>query len=85
MRLVPTAGTDLRGLASEYAGRVKFVKVNVDEQPSLARRYGIQGLPTLKIFWDGQVVGDIIGYLPETALRGHIDFALAASPLCITA
>ncbi len=72
-------------LASEYADRVKFVKANVDEEPGLARRYGIQGLPTLKFFRDGQQVAEIIGYLPEAALRGHIDRALAASPLRVTA
>ncbi len=68
-------------LASEYAGQVKFAKVNVDEQPGLAQRYGIQGLPTLKFFRDGQLMGEIIGYLPEAALRGHIDRALAASAI----
>jgi thioredoxin 1 len=80
-RLAPV----LDKLASEYAGQVKFAKVNVDEQPGLADRYSIQGLPTLKFFRDGQPVEEIIGYLPEPILRGRIDRALETSPVRMTA
>ncbi len=69
-------------LASEYAGRVAFVTVNVDEQIGLAQRYGVQGLPTLKFFCDGREVEEVVGYLPEPALRRKIDQVLALSPRC---
>ncbi len=69
-------------LASEYAGRVAFAKVNVDEETGLASRYGVQGLPTLKFFCDGRIVEEVIGYLPEAALRRKIDQVLATAKVC---
>ena len=72
-------------LASDYAGRVRFVKVNVDEQLSLAQRYGVQALPTLVFLHDGEPVGQVVGFLPEPALRKAIDRALAACPECAVA
>ncbi len=69
-------------LASEYAGRVKFVKVNVDEEPGLAERYGVQGLPTLKFFCEGEPVHEIFGYLPEPVLRSKIEQVLNTSLVC---
>jgi thioredoxin len=68
--------------ASEYAGRLRFVKVNVDEQTGIAGRFGVQGLPTLKFLCDGQVLDEIIGYLPEPMLRRRIDGALSTSVVC---
>lgn len=69
-------------LASEFAGRVAFVKVNVDEEPILAGRYGIQSLPTLKFFCGGEPVEEILGFLPEQALRRRIDEALQRHAAC---
>ncbi len=48
-------------LAKEYAGRVKFGKVNVDENRSLSAKYGIRGIPAILLFKDGQVVNNMIG------------------------
>jgi thioredoxin len=64
-------------LASEYAGRLRFVKVNVENETGIATRYGVQGLPTLKFLCDGQVLDEVVGYLPEPRLRRWIDEALA--------
>ncbi len=72
-RLAPT----FEHLASEYAGRLRFVKVNVDDETGIATQYGVQGLPTLKFLCDGQVVDEVVGYLPEPLLRRRIDEALA--------
>lgn len=69
-------------LASEYGGRLRFVKVNVDEETGIAARYGVQGLPTLKFLCDGQVLDEVVGYLPEPLLRRRIDEALATSVVC---
>lgn len=69
-------------LASEFAGRVRFVKVNVDEEPGLAARYGVQGLPTLKFFCEGEPVHEIFGYLPEPVLRAKIEQILNAPLVC---
>ncbi len=47
---------------------VKFVKVNVDDLPDVAQRYGIMSIPTLLAFKDGELVGNIVGFQPKDAL-----------------
>jgi len=59
-------------VAGDFAGRVKVVKVNVDENGPLASRFGIQSIPTLLMFKGGQVVGSIIGFVPETELAKRL-------------
>jgi thioredoxin 2 len=68
----------LESLATSYAGRVKLVKVNVDESPGLARRFNAQSIPTLLVLRDGKEVDRQIGAAPESALRRWLDAALAA-------
>jgi thioredoxin 2 len=68
----------LENLARTYAGKVKLVKVNVDESQGLARRFQAQSIPTLLLMRDGQVVDRQIGAAPESALRRWLDGALAA-------
>ena len=54
--------------ASEYEGRVKVAKVNVDDSPNIAVKYGIRSIPTLMIFRDGKEVHRVSGALDETSL-----------------
>ena len=68
----------LENLARVYAGRLKLVKVNVDQAQGLARRFQAQSIPTLLLMRDGQVVDRQIGAAPESALRRWIDAALVA-------
>ncbi len=63
-------------LAEEYHGRVKFVKVNTDENLDTAMRYGIRSIPTLLLFKDGQLVGSVIGFRPKSELKKLIEKAL---------
>jgi len=63
-------------LASEYAGRVSFAKLNVDQNPRTASRYGIMSIPTLLIFKDGKPVSNIIGFRPKAELKRNLDAAL---------
>src|SRR5512135_3187726 len=56
-------------LADEYAGKVNFVKVNTDENPTTAMRYGIRSIPTLLVFKGGSAVGQIIGFRPKSDLK----------------
>jgi thioredoxin 1 len=60
-------------LAEEYAGRLKFVKVNVDEEIPLADRFGISGIPALVIFKDGAIVDSVVGLLPPGELMEKLD------------
>ncbi|MFI5372386.1 MAG: thioredoxin family protein, partial [Candidatus Eisenbacteria bacterium] len=58
--------------SAEYAGRLKVVKMNVDENPSIPIQYGVQGIPTLMLFKGGQVVERIVGAAPKPALVARI-------------
>jgi thioredoxin len=60
-------------LAGTFAGRIKFVKVNVDEAPALARRFDIQGIPTLLFFKNGKVVDRIVGLPAADALKTRLE------------
>lgn len=60
-------------LAGEYEGRVTFAKVNTDESPSIASRYGIMGLPTLVVFKAGEPVEQIVGLRPKRELKNRLD------------
>jgi len=63
-------------LASEYAGKVSFAKLNVDQNPRTASRYGIMSIPTLLIFKDGKPVSNIVGFRPKAELKRSLDAAL---------
>ena len=64
-------------LAGEFTGKVSFVKLNTDDNPTTATSYGIRSIPTLMIFKAGQPVGQIIGFRPKTELKKHIEGAIA--------
>ena len=66
----------LENLARERAGHIKLVKVNVDESPATADRFGVQGIPTLLVLDRGTVVARQTGAAPESALRQWLDRAL---------
>ena len=69
-------GPALEELSTEYAGRVKIVKVNVDENPSSPAQMGVRGIPALFLFKNGQVVSNKIGAAPKAALKSCIDSAV---------
>ncbi|MEC3861602.1 thioredoxin [Mesobacterium sp. TK19101] len=69
-------GPSLEELSSEYEGRVKIVKVDVDENPMSAANLGVRGIPALFIFKDGQVVSNRAGAAPKAALQSWIEGAL---------
>jgi thioredoxin 2 len=61
-------GPILEQLSAEYAGRLKVVKVNVDENPGLAQRFDARSIPTLLVIREGRVVDRIVGALPKLDL-----------------
>lgn len=63
-------------IASEYSGRVKVAKVDVDVNQNLAIRYGIMSIPTLGVFRGGEMIDRIVGYMPKAELRRRLDGAL---------
>lgn len=64
-------------LADEYEGRVGFAKLNTDDNPNTAIRYGIRSIPTLLLFKDGQPVEQVIGFRPKEDLKKRIEAALS--------
>jgi len=62
----------LEALERDGAGRLRVAKVNVDEEPSLAGRYGIRSIPTILFVKDGRVVDTVIGAVPRGALDAKV-------------
>ena len=63
-------------LADDYDGKVKFVKLNTDENPQIAGKYGIRSIPTLLVFKGGEPVSQIVGFRPKSDLAKRLDEAL---------
>ncbi|NTV01508.1 MAG: thioredoxin [Chlorobiaceae bacterium] len=60
-------------LAGDYEGKAIVAKVNVDENPGTAAKYGIRSIPTMLVIKNGQVVDQMVGALPKTAIAKKID------------
>ncbi len=63
-------------LAVEYEGRVSFTKLDVDQNPKTASKYGIMSIPTLLIFKDGNPISNIVGFRPKAELKRSLDDVL---------
>ncbi len=61
-------GPILDEIAAEYAGKIKVVKLNTDEESAIAIKYGITSIPTLNVYVNGEVVKTLIGAKPKPAL-----------------
>jgi thioredoxin 1 len=64
-------------LATEYDGKVKFLKLNTDDNVQTAARYGVRSIPTLMMFKGGEAVDHVIGFRPKSQLKQTIEKALA--------
>lgn len=60
-------------IADEYSGELIVAKVNTDENPEWAMKYGVQGIPTMLLIYDGKIVNRQVGALPEPMLREVIE------------
>ena len=58
----------LEEIATEMAGKVKIVKINIDENPGTPSKYGVRGVPTLMLFKGGEVAATQVGAAPKTKL-----------------
>ena len=63
-------------LAGEYAGKVRFVKIDIDDNPEIATRYGIMSIPTVILFKGGEILSRTVGLQPKPALKSKLDAAL---------
>lgn len=64
-------------LSSEYEGKVKVFKVNVDEEHEIAEKYEIMSIPTLLFFKGGKMVDQVIGAVPKATIAGKLETLLA--------
>jgi thioredoxin 1 len=69
----------LETIAKEYDGKLVVAKVNTDENPKWAMRYGVQGIPTLLFISNGKALNQQIGVAPATILRSKVDALLQAA------
>ena len=65
-------------LAEEYTGKLNVAKVDIDNSPEIATKYGIRSIPALIFFRDGKPVDQVIGALPKGALKKKIDSVLGS-------
>jgi thioredoxin 1 len=63
----------LEAIAEKYEGKVRVGKVDVDENSTLAERFGVRGIPTLIVFRGGEVVGTITGAVPRSRIESLLD------------
>ena len=66
----------LEDLAKDYNGRVRVVKVNIDENPTTPSKYGVRGIPTMMVFKSGEVAAMKVGALPKSKLYEWVDQAI---------
>lgn len=64
-------------ISKEYAGKLKVLKLNTDENPDVASRYKIMGIPTLMFFKNGERVDQVVGAVPKAQLKTKVDSILA--------
>ena len=69
-------GVTFEKLKDEYAGRLKFAKLNVEEEKEIAMQFEIEGIPCLIVTKKGKEFGRIVGFAPEDILKEKIDLIL---------
>jgi thioredoxin 1 len=69
----------VEALATEYEGRLKVAKLDVDANPETAQRFNVRSIPTMLFFKDGKVVDSVVGALPKAALAQRIDRHVGAA------
>jgi thioredoxin 1 len=68
----------LEKLAAEYENKMIVAKVNTDENPEWAMKYGVQGIPTMLFVQNGQIIDRIVGAVPYPVIKGRLDKMLTA-------
>jgi thioredoxin 1 len=67
-------------LAGEYTGRLKVMKLDVDDNQNLAVRYNVMSIPTLGVFRGGEMIERIVGFMPKQEIKRRLDSALQVTP-----
>lgn len=80
MKLMPV----FEEVSKQYADKLIFAKLNVEEHQDIAQANGVMGIPVLKMFCDGRNVGELVGYMPKEKLFQELDKMLSTLTNCIT-
>ncbi|NLB46861.1 MAG: thioredoxin [Microbacteriaceae bacterium] len=64
---------ELDEIASDHEGKIRIVKVNVDEEPTLAAKYRITSVPAMKVFQNGEEVRELIGAMPKQQIEQQLE------------
>ena len=67
----------LEELSKEYAGKIRFAKLNVDESQDIPAKFGIRGIPTLILFQNGKKVNELVGNQPKDRIRTMLEQSMA--------
>ncbi|QLE73002.1 thioredoxin [Streptomyces rectiverticillatus] len=68
----------LEAIAAEHGDKIEIVKLNIDQNPTTAAKYGVMSIPTLNVYQGGEVVQTIVGAKPKAALERELDSFLSA-------
>ncbi|MFC4501254.1 MULTISPECIES: thioredoxin [Streptomyces] len=68
----------LEAIAAEHGDKIEIVKLNIDENPTTAAKYGVMSIPTLNVYQDGEVAKTIVGAKPKAALVRDLETFIAA-------
>lgn len=71
---------EIKELAELFDGSIKFAKLNVDNNPEIAERYGVEGIPTLIIFKRGQEIDRVVGLIPKNRLTEYLNTVASKVP-----
>lgn len=71
----------LEAIAAEYGDEIEIVKLNIDQNPATAARYGVMSIPTLNVYQGGEVVKTIVGAKPKAAILRDLDGFVTAKPV----
>ncbi|MFF4588451.1 thioredoxin [Streptomyces sp. NPDC000345] len=67
----------LEAIAAEHGDKIEIVKLNIDENPNTAAKYGVMSIPTLNVYQDGEVAKTIVGAKPKAALVRDLETFIA--------
>ena len=70
-------GPLIEEIGQEHGDKLRVVKVNIDENPNVARDYQIMSIPTMSVFKGGEIVGQIVGFRPKSDLQKRLDAVLS--------
>jgi thioredoxin 1 len=73
VRAMPRSCPEIEAIAEQRANSARFAKLNVDDSPTAAQRYGIRGIPTLILFQDGEEKERLVGVVTEEAIARALD------------